>query len=310
MTKLQAHGIMFHHFFSKKHPKGQGAISATQLTKIIKFIGRKRIISASEWLDRVENNALRKHDVCFTFDDALLCQYEVALPVLEHFSIKAFWFIYTSVLEDEIEMFEIYRKFRSVFFPNFDIFYKAFLNTVNKSKFGKTVEEKLLLFKYQKYLKEFPFYSENDKKFRYIRDELLRKSGYNLIMKQMLNNFKVDIKRFSSNLWMKNYHLKRLHSTGHVIGLHSHTHPMLMNQLTYRKQLKEYATNADVLTRLLGDKPQSMSHPRNSYNPTTLKILKKLGIRVGFLSNMASGTKSKLELPREDHANIIKLIYK
>jgi hypothetical protein len=48
-----------------------------------------------------------------------------------------------------------------------------------------------------------------------------------------------------------------------------------------------------------------MSHPCNSYNATTLSVLRELGITVGFRANMAAGKISELEYPREDHANLV-----
>ncbi len=52
------HGLMFHHFHDQIHPPGQGAISAAQLAEMIAFLGRDRILSASEWLDRACNSTL------------------------------------------------------------------------------------------------------------------------------------------------------------------------------------------------------------------------------------------------------------
>ena len=34
----RSYGIMLHHFYSNKHPKGQGAISGDDLAKIIEFL--------------------------------------------------------------------------------------------------------------------------------------------------------------------------------------------------------------------------------------------------------------------------------
>jgi hypothetical protein len=57
---------------------------------------------------------------------------------------------------------------------------------------------------------------------------------------------------------------------------------------------------------LLDERPVTMSHPCNSYNAMTLEILRELGITLGFRANMAGGFASELELPREDHANLIR----
>ena len=59
-----------------------------------------------------------------------------------------------------------------------------------------------------------------------------------------------------------------------------------------------------------------MSHPCGSYNEDTLKILKELGIELGFKQIMTiepeKGMKkinnTKLEIARQDHAHIMKII--
>ena len=52
-----------------------------------------------------------------------------------------------------------------------------------------------------------------------------------------------------------------------------------------------------------------MSHPCGSYNSYTLKILKKMGIKIGFRSNLLiKKTKSSLEVPRQDHADLLNKI--
>ena len=44
------HGIMFHHFHdNKKHKKSEGSISKDNFYKIIKYIGKKNILNASEF---------------------------------------------------------------------------------------------------------------------------------------------------------------------------------------------------------------------------------------------------------------------
>ena len=59
-----------------------------------------------------------------------------------------------------------------------------------------------------------------------------------------------------------------------------------------------------------------MSHPCGSYNYNTLRILKELGIELGFKQIMTiepeKGMKkinnSSLEIARQDHAQIIKMM--
>ena len=116
------HGLMFHHFFDKKHVRGQGSISEHQFEKIIQHYG-KNILSADNWFNKAKSNSLDDKDVCLTFDDTLLCQYDIALPVLQKYNLTAFWFINSSVLTGEIGNLEVYRKFRTVCFSGIEDFY-------------------------------------------------------------------------------------------------------------------------------------------------------------------------------------------
>ena len=59
-----------------------------------------------------------------------------------------------------------------------------------------------------------------------------------------------------------------------------------------------------------------MSHPCGSYNDSTLNILKKLGVELGFKNvmdieiekNMKKINNSFLEIARQDHSKIMKMI--
>jgi peptidoglycan/xylan/chitin deacetylase (PgdA/CDA1 family) len=111
----------------------------------------------------------------------------------------------------------------------------------------------------------------------------------------------------AKQLWMTDEHLLNLHDEGHLIGLHSYSHPTRLAELSRRKQREEYRKNSEHLLKVLGSRPECMSHPCNSYDPETLRLLEELGIRLGFRANMQEiVARSSFEFPREDHANIIK----
>ena len=112
-------------------------------------------------------------------------------------------------------------------------------------------------------------------------------------------------------LFMTTENIKKLHESGHSIGLHSHNHPTSVHRLSYKNQLEEYTKNYEFINSITNEKINSMSHPLGNYNNDTLKILKKLEIKVGFRDSLSpSSIKSALEIPREDHSNIIKVIRK
>jgi len=303
---MTAHGIMFHHFHGQGHPKGQGAISADDLARLLDHVGLADILPAEEWLHRAEEGTLGDSDVCLTFDDSLLCQYDIAYPVLKQLGLTAFWFVYSSVFEGNAEPLEIHRYFRTTSFSSIDEFYEQFHLAVN-ARFPEILTRAMEGFVPESYLPMFPIYTRNDRIFRYLRDDVLGKEGFNALMQAMMDEKNVDTREIAKRLWMTDDQLRRLAQEGHVIGLHSHTHPTRMASLPAAEQEHEYRNNHSHVQRVVGVSPVAMSHPCNSYGPETLEILRGLGVRLGFRATMAEGPPpSPLEFPRKDHSNIMR----
>ena len=309
------HGIMFHHFHDNGiHTKGQGSIDKDDFYKMINFIGRKNILDADLFFEKFKNNKLKNNDVCLTFDDAIKCQIDIALPILEELKIKSFFFVYTSMFEGKPDNLEFFRYFRMNYFNNVNEFYKNFYKIIDKDlkSFFKKNDNKIKETKIK-----FPTYSIEDIKFRLVRDIFLTKVQYEEAMLIMFKDKKFDYKDFSKNLFFQKSDLQTLNNLGHLIGLHSHNHPTLLEKLKYDEQKKEYEKNLSLISNIL-DKPKNeikcMSHPCGSYNNDTLEILKQLGIELGFKQimtiepekGMAKVNNSFLEIARQDHADIFK----
>jgi len=158
------------------------------------------------------------------------------------------------------------------------------------------------------YLSAYPFYSENDKWFRYLRDQYLGHEKYTNIMLELISEKGFDINHIKNDFYMREDEVLKLHENGHVVGLHSYSHPTQMSKLTADQQLKEYYQNFTHLSKVLKTSEiTSMSHPSGDYNFDTLSVLKGMGIQIGFRSNISGKEiKSPLEIPREDHANVFK----
>ena len=309
------HGIMFHHFHDDGiHTKGQGSISKDDFYKLINFIGRKNILDADVFFEKFKENKLKENEVCLTFDDAIKCQIDVALPVLEDLKIKSFFFVYTSMFEGKPDNLEVFRYFRMNYFKDVDDFYINFYKTLNKdlNNFIKQNEKKIK----DKKIK-LPHYSIEDIKFRLVRDIFLTKNDYENIMFLMMDEKKFEPRKFYSNLFFSNEDLKNLNKLGHLIGLHSHNHPTLLEKLNYEEQKQEYEKCISIISKIL-DKSLNeikwMSHPCGSYNKDTIKILTDLGIELGFKQiitiepekGMKSINNSFLEIARQDHTDIVK----
>ena len=303
---MTAHGIMFHHFHGGAYGISQGSISAEQLDRMLEHVGLDRILPAEEWYERALADALEPHHLCLTFDDALRCQYEIAWPVLESRGLTAFWFVYSSVFQGNIEALEIYRNFRHECFETIEHFYQVFEEACLAQDTGGRIEDGLRRFDPSEY-DDFPFYTFGDRRFRYLRDHILGPSLYHAAMESMLDRSGYDRLAAARKLWMDDNALLSLHNSGNIIGLHSFSHPTNIAGFSPMDQEQEYLRNAEHLVGLLGERPTAIGHPCNSYNSDTLAILARMGIKLGFRANMAMPQPpSLLEFPRIDHAVLVK----
>lgn len=313
-TSDGSHGTMFHHFHGGNHLPVQGSISADEFEAILQYVGIDRFLSPEEWLHRFEQGQLSPHHLCITFDDGLRCQYDVALPILEKYGLTAFWFVYSAVFEGQFPKLELYRLFRTRCFANLSIFYRDFFQQIEKSQFARVAETKITQEMINTVIEQHPFYSEEDVRFRLLRDRVLGPESYEHIMDKMVSEKNISLREFAVDLWMTNDHLSYLDRSGHHIGLHSYSHPTMVAQLSFERQQEEYQSNLAHLRRVCGRMPVAMSHPCNSYNKDTLTILDRLGIRCGFRANMVSQEgvlglgQARFEVARQDHANIIRMI--
>ena len=101
----------------------------------------------------------------------MLCQYDVAVPVLDEFGIKAFFFVYSSIFTDTPDNLELYRDFRNASFDGIDDFYRVFSIFLARQLPSGPVR---YLDTYPAdYLADFGFYTDNDRRFRFVRDQVL-----------------------------------------------------------------------------------------------------------------------------------------
>jgi len=311
------HGIMFHHFHDNGiHTKSPGSIDKDDFYKMINFIGRNNILDADVFYEKFKNNTLKSNQVCLTFDDALKCQIDIALPILEELKIKSLFFVYTSIFEGNPDNLEIFRYFRANYFNSISKFYDEFYKVLDKdlNSFFEMNKKKIDIKK-----KKYNFYSYEDIKFRLVRDIFLSKDDYEKHMFLMLKEFKVDIENQKSKLFFDEKDLIKLDGLGHIIGLHSHNHPTKIENLSYSEQKLEYSTNLNNLIKILKKSSNFIkfsSHPCGSYDKNSLKVLKDLGIDIAFKDSMTvdyemgmnSINNSSLEIARQDHVEIVKMM--
>ena len=297
---------MFHHFHNEKHLPSQGSLNSSDFSQMLDWLsGRFNLIGAREYLEKFESAKLSENDICLSFDDALLCQYDIAIPILKERGIDAFFFVYSSVFTGKPDNLEVFRYFRTNNFSAIEDFYYQFFELV-EFELKDYLDQHRQVYSSLNYLSAFPFYTEGDKWFRYLRDQVLGVQKYEQLMIQLMAAKEFKPNDVIDDLWMSEDHLKDIANQGHLVGLHSHSHPTQMSKLNYEEQYIEYKKNLDHLNSIVGD-VVCMSHPCGDYNEDTLTVLDEMGIRIGFRSSLSETTiKGRFEIPRDDHANIYK----
>lgn len=309
-----AHGLMFHRLHRQGEPAaGQGSVSDVAFEAMLRSIGTERILAPQEWMFRVNAGLLQPADLCITFDDGLKNQLDVALPVLERLGLKAFWFIYSAALHGKYDRNEIANLLATRHFPSFESYALQF------EALAGTAPEAFESADWHSYAQgmraRFPFYSASDLRYRYLRNHLLSLAEFEAAVDSLLKLLGLDLHEVAGQLWMTTDQVSTLHASGHVIGMHSYSHPFSLSALSAEDQRAEYQANFDDLTRITGQPPRSMSHPLNSYSPATLNILADLGIECGFCSNMqpphgqVKVNPGPLEFAREDSTALLALAF-
>lgn len=302
---------MFHRFHAdgSGHPL-QGSLASADFEKILLFVGLDNILGPDKWVSRLQTGNLGPSDLCLTFDDGLRTQIQYALPVLEKYGLGAFWFVCSTVFEGGTVRSEIHSH-AAAHMGGMEVLAKTMLkqcpaglrSQLNTPEFSR----------YQRKMMDlFPFYTQEDCQFRFLRNGDQHKAIFEELMDQVMAQHGIDALEIGGQLWMDREHLKYLASAGHWVGLHSYNHPYAMDALSYTEQNSEYQRNYDHLANLTGNLPRSMSHPLNACNSDTLSILASLGIECGFSSTMtpAPGMKinaNSLMMAREDSVTLLAL---
>ena len=78
--------------------------------------------------------------------------------------------------------------------------------------------------------------------------------------------------------------LRELAARGHLVGSHSHTHPLAMSSLSASELRREWQQSGDILAEVLGARPAVASIPGGAYSAAVAEAAAEAGIRILFTS--------------------------
>ena len=83
--------------------------------------------------------------------------------------------------------------------------------------------------------------------------------------------------------------LRELVARGHLVGSHSHTHPLAMSSLSRTELQREWRDSSEILAGVLGEPPAIASIPGGAYSRTVAETAGEAGVRALFTSEPTAG---------------------
>ncbi len=92
----------------------------------------------------------------------------------------------------------------------------------------------------------------------------------------------ITTKRIGTSGFLAENDIRTLHENGHIIGSHSHTHPMIFRTLTYAQMLEEWKVSKGILEDILGEEILHCSVPGGDSDLKTYESAVEAGFRYIF----------------------------
>jgi len=229
---------------------------------------------------------LPRRTVVITFDDGYADNYLEALPILNTLSCQALFFITTSLLNtqrelwwDDLERILLTQKYLPHELELEVNGHHLHFNTSTLRGLHKAYDQLQPLLRFTPPVLR-------DAAMNYLRNWAgLREEGR------------------ASHRMLTHYELQQLSfSSAAVIGAHTHTHPSLAT-LPYEEQLQEIALSKNILEKICGQAPGYFSFPygsKHDYNAASLRACRELGFKMVYANfyNQVHRWTNVLEVPR------------
>jgi peptidoglycan/xylan/chitin deacetylase (PgdA/CDA1 family) len=246
-----------------------------------------------------------------TFDDGFKQHYNNVYPVLKDYGIQASFFVPTMALETGIiPTVEKQRLLQYNLFSEYQEFLGCFCRqSRNYMKSNKRQEhfypEPENIENSASYLKEYSFYSNEERFFRKLRNEYLSIKEFTGIIDIMFGKFYNDDKQFIDEYYMSISDLKDMNKNGMIIGGHSYSHPFL-NKIPVSEMQIEIDKSIKYLRNTVANDINSFAYPYGAFDDNIVEHLKNIKIDYAF-DTRPNGNNEQFNIRRNDAATYFKI---
>jgi peptidoglycan/xylan/chitin deacetylase (PgdA/CDA1 family) len=97
-------------------------------------------------------------------------------------------------------------------------------------------------------------------------------------------HFLITTNRIGSSTFVNRQQIRDLQRRGHVVGSHTHSHPMRMSKCAWRRLIEEWRTSTRILSDILGEQVRVASVPGGYYSKIVAEAAASEGIQALFTS--------------------------
>lgn len=240
-----------------------------------------------------------------TFDEGFKQHIDNVLPVLSEYNLEGTFFITTAPLaESKLGFVEKQRYCQYSIYPEYIDFLREYcrmLKTHADITFEGYMEpEEENIKSKSDYLREHDFYSDQERFYRWLRDEVVPGGVSEDIIGSIFASVH-DEKDYVKRLYMDWQELRNMQKEGMKIGGHSHTHP-LFSALDSSALKKEVDINLELLEGNLIEPIKSFAYPYGVYGTEKIfNILKNRSIDIAYSTgNRKTDFQNRYDLNRLD----------
>lgn len=230
-------------------------------------------------------NELPADAFLLTFDHGTKDHITTVAPILEDSGIRGIFLPYMLSLEEQ-RMCAIDKQ-RAIEINNQSLLIDKICNELH-IKYESKID----------YLHQYPWYTEEDRFIRYVRDYLIGHYKFDLLVEDLFSTI-YDEAVFVEEHYLSWSDIDQL-SKHHDIGSHGYYHA------TEGFQVDDITRSASLLSRKIGTISSCYSYPNGKYDKDVINLLQGYGFKMAFTTDPRMLCEKPFEIGRIDQTNILK----
>ena len=223
-----------------------------------------------------------------TFDHGSDDHTKIALEELEKRDLKAFFFVMTIVLEDGVIPIIDKQRFLEGSFADYQSFLKPFCEKsieISGAPAQEIYPGPAQLLTAREYLKEFHFYSDQERLFRKIRNDYLTWDQFCTIIEALFAEHVGPEHDIASQYYMNWSEVDTLHQAGMTVGSHGHNH-LIYDGKNHSDCCADMGRSFEILRDHFGTAVNTMSYPNGAHHELYISFLEKIDIDISFTTRV------------------------